>query len=197
MLKAGGTRTDAHQFEWTRATSSFSLQPTTASTTSFEHSRVLLVVVPILNSSRDSLSHCHHFLSLNCHLIATIDSSNHSTPRRDLLPSSTPTESTLEIDPIANRTSQTTLAQRITTDSTVPSLVPATRSRSELEQGSSADLLSSSISIGIVFIFFFVHLVIYQSSFLSRTRQTPKAQELGNDNDFAARAPVLLLTTTP
>ena len=110
-------------------------------------------MVPILNSSRDSLSHCHHFLSLNGHLIATIDSSNHSSPRRDLLPSSTPTESTLEIDTTANRT-QATLAQRINTDSTVFSLVPSTRSRSELEQGSrsSTDLLSSSIPLGIVLI---------------------------------------------
>ena len=157
-------------------------------------------MVPIPNPSRDSLSHCHHFLSLNGHLIATIDSSNHSSPRRDLLPSSTPTESTPEIDTTSNRTSQTTLAQRITTDSTVPSLVPATRSRSELEQGSrtTTDLLSPSISLGIVLISILSSTSdLTKVPFLSRTRQTPNTQELGNDNDFAARAPVLLLTTTP
>ena len=137
-------------------------------------------------------------LLLNYHHITTIDSSNHSSPTRDLLPSSTPSESGLEIPTILNRTPQTTplsLTQRVITDS---SLIPATRSRSELEQGSSADLLFSSISLGIVFTAF-LQLVIYLNhlSFLSRTRQTPNTLELGSDNELAARAPILLLNTTP
>ena len=88
-----------------------------------------------------------------------------------MLPSTTPTDSTLEIDTSANRTAQTTLSQTITTESTVPtSLVPATRSRSELEQESrtSTDILSSSISLGIVLIYpSLFNLIIYQKVSLS------------------------------
>jgi len=154
--KSGCQGTDAHQFESTSATSSLSLshQQQCSPLPLFERIHTLLVVVPVRTHREIHLPHCHLSLSLNYHPIATIDSSNHSSPTRDLLPSSTTSESALELATITNRTPQTTPLsppQRVSTDSAVLSLVPATRSRSELEQGSSTDLLSSSISLGIVF----------------------------------------------
>ncbi|EDR14778.1 uncharacterized protein LACBIDRAFT_171150, partial [Laccaria bicolor S238N-H82] len=77
------------------------------------------------------------FITLPLHLSssATIDSPTDSNPVRDLLPSTVPL---LPLDPITSsnpRPSQTSITSRT---SLPPPLVPATRSRSELEQGNSS-----------------------------------------------------------
>ncbi|CAA7271486.1 unnamed protein product [Cyclocybe aegerita] len=83
-------------------------------------------------------------LALNDHKrLATIDSSTHSTPTRDISSTPAPYHAPVELADIAGRSSSTStpaFAHRIAADaSAVTSLVPSTRSHSEFEEESSAE----------------------------------------------------------
>ncbi|KAJ3502077.1 hypothetical protein NLJ89_g9048 [Agrocybe chaxingu] len=82
-------------------------------------------------------------LALNDHeRLATIDSSTHSTPTRDISSTPNPSHATVELADIAGRSSSIStpaFAHRIAADaSAATSLVPSTRSHSEFEEESSS-----------------------------------------------------------
>ena len=112
--------------------------------------------------------------------LATIDSTIHPGLTRDVLSSQTQSDPALAS--VASRPASTSthpLPQRVPTDSAVPSLVPAIRSRSELEQEiSELDDLSSLAPPGLYPVsMLYYYFFIWQSPL----RQTPPIQELVRD----------------
>lgn len=114
----------------------------------------------------------HRTSSLSCFWTATIDSTTNPNPQRDRA-SSSPSLVALESSHLAPRSPAPTpsfpFGPGAQIDSTVASLVPATRSRSELEQGSSTDPTLSSTSGSFTFVIIFsyhIHLIYRTPRFL-------------------------------